>query len=104
MQYLNRKDRQTLDKTCELFSESNNYNKLRSLMESTINSPAGFGACIPNLATYLRDIIHIDSAYPTSEKHLSSYRYEKLESIYSFIEKCQQSNYGKDSPQKVRFN
>lgn len=50
--------------------------------------------CIPNLATFLRDIIHIDSAYPQNEEHLSSHRYEKLESIYNIIEKCQQSNYG----------
>lgn len=51
--------------------------------------------CIPNLATYLRDIIHIHTAYPANELHLANCRYDNLEMIYNFIERCQHSNYGK---------
>lgn len=54
-------------------------------MEEAINSP--YAACIPNLTTILRDIVLVDS-YP-SENEAS--RAKKLEWIYEFIEKCQQS-------------
>ena len=91
---MSKKDRQCFEKIDKLFSEADNSNKLRTFMETAVKSPKNQN-CIPNLATYLRDIIHIDSAYPQSESHLANYRLEKLESIYNFIEKCQQSSYGK---------
>lgn len=49
--------------------------------------------CIPNLSTFLRDIIHIDSAYPQGDTARAGERARKFESIYSYIEKCQHSNY-----------
>lgn len=65
-------------------------------MEMAVRNPKNSN-CIPNLATYLRDIIHIDSAFPQSDIQRANLRHEKLESIYTFIEKCQQSSYGKSS-------
>lgn len=38
----------------------------------------------------MRDIVHSDCAY----SHNDELRFEKLEYIYSFIERCQKSNYG----------
>lgn len=61
-------------------------------MDESINSPNG--ACIPLLSTFLRDIIHIDSCYASNDSDKMGERIKKLETIYTFIEKCQQSNYG----------
>ncbi|KAH9521329.1 RasGEF [Dermatophagoides farinae] len=88
---LSKKDRQCFEKIDALFSESDNSNKLRTFMEMAIKQTKNSN-CIPNLATYLRDIIHIDSAFPQSDTQRANLRHEKLESIYTFIEKCQQSN------------
>ncbi|KAH9419182.1 RasGEF [Dermatophagoides pteronyssinus] len=88
---LSKKDRQCFEKIDALFSESDNSNKLRTFMEMAVRNPKNSN-CIPNLATYLRDIIHIDSAFPQSDIQRANLRHEKLESIYTFIEKCQQSN------------
>ena len=94
LQCIGKKDRQTFDKMCDLFSVDSNSHNMRTFMESAIKTPGQIG-CIPNLAIFLGDIIHVDSAYPSSAPHLSTYRYDKLESIYTFIEKCQQSNHGR---------
>ncbi|KAI7686526.1 hypothetical protein SSS_09919 [Sarcoptes scabiei] len=105
---LSKKDRQNFSKISQLFSESDNSHKLRTFMEMAVKQSSSVSLsstssstpsssrntnCIPNLATYLRDIIHIDSAYPQNDIRLANYRLEKLESIFTFIEKCQQSTY-----------
>lgn len=57
-------------------------------MEEAINRPNA--TCIPNLSTFLRDIIHVAENYSDNNAN----RDRNLEKLYSFIEKCQQSNYG----------
>lgn len=87
--YVSKKDKQMFDKIADLFSQNENSIKLRTFMEEAINRPGG-GICIPNLSTFLRDIIHVAENY--SENNAN--RDKNLEKLYGFIEKCQQSNYG----------
>lgn len=86
--YVSKKDKQMFDKIADLFSQNENSIKLRTFMEEAINRPGG-GICIPNLSTFLRDIIHVAENY--SENNAN--RDKNLEKLYGFIEKCQQSNY-----------
>lgn len=88
LQFISKKDRQTFDKIADLFSQNENSIKLRTFMEEAINRPNPI--CIPNLSTFLRDIIHIAENYSDNNAN----RDRNLEKLYGFIEKCQQSNYG----------
>jgi len=87
---LNRSTKQTFDKLVDLFSERDNFCRLRDHMNSTAlkHSP-----CIPYLGLYLTDLMFVDIAHPSKGELESQQRQFKMNNILRLVSELQQSCY-----------
>ena len=85
-----RKEKQTFDKLLDLFSEKNNFQLIRSHLDTLALSNC---ECIPYLGLYLTDLIHIDMAHPHSGGLEPPQRKTKMNNILRLLSELQQSSY-----------
>jgi len=87
---LSRSSRQTFDKLVDLFSDRDNWTRLREHMNSTALKHA---PCIPYLGLYLTDLMMIDIAHPSTGGLESDHRQFKMNNILRLVSELQQSDY-----------
>ena len=87
---LSRHTRQTFDKLVDLFSDRDNWTRLREHMNKTAlkHQP-----CIPYLGLYLTDLTMIDLAHPSTGGLESDNRKFKMNNILRLVSELQQSDY-----------
>lgn len=101
---VSKRDRQTVERLSDIFSENNNWEKLRSYLDG-LRLP-----CIPYLGLFLTDIIYIDLAFSqrvegtpktdlaSNDQHPSELRLNHMNNILQIISDYQQSNYSHVRP------
>jgi len=87
---LSRHSRQTFDKLVDLFSDRDNWTRLREHMNSTALK---HNPCIPYLGLYLTDLMMIDIAHPSTGGLESDHRQIKMNNVLRLISELQQSEY-----------
>ena len=88
---LPRRERQVFEKLTELFSEKDNFARLREHMGSVAlrHQP-----CVPYLGLYLTDLVYIDMAHPASGGILEpTQRQYKMNNILRIVSELQQLLY-----------
>ena len=91
---LPRKDKATFDKLLDLFSERDNFGKLREHMNSiALSASASNGGCVPYLGLYLTDLVYVDMAHPHSAGIDSQQRRRlKMNNILRIVSELQSAN------------
>jgi len=87
---LSRHTRQTFDKLVDLFSDKNNWTRLREHMNSTALK---HDPIIPYLGLYLTDLMMVDIAHPSTGGLESDHRKFKMNNILRIVSELQQSTY-----------
>jgi len=87
---LSRHARQTFDKLVDLFSDRDNWTRLREHMNSTALK---HNPCIPYLGLYLTDLMMVDIAHPSTGGLESDHRKFKMNNILRLLSELQQSTY-----------
>ena len=87
---LGRNARQTFDKLADLFSNRDNWTRLREHMNSTALK---HNPCIPYLGLYLTDLMMIDISHPSTGGLESDHRKFKMNNVLRLVSELQQSDY-----------
>ena len=87
---LGRHARQTFDKLADLFSNRDNWTRLREHMNSTALK---HNPCIPYLGLYLTDLMMIDISHPSTGGLESDHRKFKMNNVLRLVSELQQSDY-----------
>ena len=87
---LTKHTRQTFDKLLDLFSDRDNYTRLRDHMNSTALK---HNPCIPYLGLYLTDLTMIDIAHPSTGGLESDHRRLKMNNVLRLVSELQQADY-----------
>lgn len=87
---LSRHTRQTFDRLVDLFSDRDNWSRLRDHMNSIALKHA---PCIPYLGLYLTDLMMVDIAHPSTGGIDSDHRQFKMNNILRLLSELQQSSY-----------
>jgi len=87
---LARHSRQTFDKLADLFSDRDNWTRLRNHMNS---NALKHGACIPYLGLYLTDLMMVDIAHPSTGGLDSDHRQFRMNNIMRLIAELQHSSF-----------
>ncbi len=84
---LSKKDRAAFDKLVDLFSERDNFARLREHMNGIAMKHV---ACTPYLGLYLTDLVYVDMAHPSSGGMESRQRQIKMNNILRIVSELQQ--------------
>jgi len=87
---LSRHTKQTFDKLVDLFSDKDNWTRLREHMN---NTALKHNPCIPYLGLYLTDLMMVDIAHPSTGGLESDHRKFKMNNILRLLSELQQSSY-----------
>jgi len=87
---LTKHTKQTFEKLLDLFSDRDNYTRLRDHMNSTALK---HNPCIPYLGLYLTDLTMIDIAHPSTGGLESDHRRLKMNNVLRLVSELQQADY-----------